>query len=92
MRRSAMIGDIVVMALILAALSVPLALSGWALLDVAARPGWVWAFVERRQVVWLTLTAAGVLTVVGGLLVSGWYLLRIRPQLAAVEAGNLSAH
>jgi hypothetical protein len=66
----------------------PLAISMWALLDAARRPQWAWALAERRQVVWMALILAGVLTVVGGLLVSLWYLLKIRPLVAASEEGR----
>ncbi len=77
-------------ALVLACLAaIPLGVSVWALLDVARRPRWAWALAERRQVVWLAAISLGVLSVVGGLLVSGWYLLRVRPVIADAEAGHL---
>ena len=68
----------------------PLAITMWAFLDAAKRPGWVWAFSGRRQVLWLAAVAFGVLTVIGGLAISGYYLTRVKPQLAAIEAGNFS--
>jgi hypothetical protein len=77
-------------ALALACLAaVPLGVSLWALLDAARRPRWAWALAGRRQVVWMAVIMFGVFSVVGGLVVSGWYLLRIRPEIAAVEAGDL---
>lgn len=84
-----MITDIAITTALLVVLSVPLAISGWAFLDIASRPRWVWAFSGRRQVVWMAIVAFGVLTVVGGLLISGYYLLRIRPGLARIESGDV---
>ena len=69
--------------------AIPLAISLWALLDAARRPRWAWALAGRRQVVWMAVILFGVLTVVGGLAISGWYLLRVRPQIAAVERGEV---
>jgi hypothetical protein len=68
---------------------IPLALSAWAFLDAARRPQWAWALSPARQVVWLVAIPLGVFTVIGGLLVSLWYLLRIRPLVAAAERGEL---
>jgi len=68
---------------------VPLAVSGWAFLDATRRPQWAWALSRHRQVVWLALVLFGLLTVVGGLAISAWYLVRIRPVLAAIEHGDL---
>lgn len=66
----------------------PLGVSVWALLDAAKRPRWAWALAERRQVVWMAVIMAGVLSVIGGLLISGWYLVKVRPVIAAAEAGD----
>ena len=82
--------DVVTTAALMAALSIPLGITIWAFLDAAKRPGWVWAFSGRRQVVWLCIVAFGVLTVIGGLAISGYYLARVRPELAAIEAGDLT--
>ena len=49
----------------------PLGLSLWALLDAAHRPEWAWALAGRRRVVWIAAIMFGILTVVGGLLISG---------------------
>jgi hypothetical protein len=68
---------------------VPLALTGWAFLDAARRPAWAWSLAGRSQVSWMVATALGVLTVVGGLVLSGWYLLVIRPEIAAAENGQV---
>lgn len=80
----------VVGALLLACLAaIPIGVSLWALLDAARRPRWAWALSGRRQVVWMAVIMFGVLSVVGGLLISGWYLLKVRPALARVEAGEV---
>lgn len=65
----------------------PLGLSVWALLDCAKRPQWAWALAGRRQVVWLAAILLGFISVVGGVVVSLWYLLRVRPVIARAEAG-----
>jgi hypothetical protein len=70
-----------------ALLCVPLALSLWALLDCARRPQWAWALAGRRQVVWMAAICLGFLTVVGGLVISTWYLVRVRPVVARAEGG-----
>ena len=67
----------------------PLALTMWAFLDVARRPGYAWALAGRSRVTWLCLIAFGVLTLIGGIAISLWYLLRIRPVIAAAEHGVL---
>lgn len=72
--------------------SLPLVISLWALLDAARRPAWAWAFADRSQTAWMVAVGLGILTVVGGLVVSGWYLLRIRPEVAAAESGDLGLH
>lgn len=69
--------------------SLPIALTVWALLDAASRPEWAWALSGRRRVVWLGAILFGALTLVVGLVVSGVYLVRIRPEVAAAEAGRV---
>ena len=69
--------------------SVPLALTGWALLDTAHRPEWVWALAGRRRVAWLAAILFGAMVVPVGLLVSSIYLVRVRPELADAETGRL---
>ena len=77
-------------ALVLACLAaIPIGVSLWALLDIARRPRWAWALAERRQVAWLAAIMLGVFSVVGGLVISGWYLVRVRPVIADAEAGHL---
>ncbi|MFL6206194.1 MAG: hypothetical protein ACJ739_12685 [Acidimicrobiales bacterium] len=67
----------------------PLALTLWALLDVARRPQWAWALAGRRQVVWMAAILLGTFTVVGGILICTWYLTRVRYQIAAAEEGEI---
>lgn len=69
--------------------AVPLSLTIWALLDAARRPHWAWALAGRRQVVWMTVIMFSALTVVGGMVVSAWYLNRIRYQVEAAEQGRV---
>lgn len=68
---------------------IPLGLTLWALLDAAHRPRWVWALSRHPQLPWLAAVAAGVLLTVLGVGISLWYLIRVRPELAALEAGRL---
>lgn len=60
----------------------------WALLDAASRPEWAWALAGRRRVLWVAAILVGAMTLAVGLVVSGVYLLRIRPEVAAAEAGR----
>lgn len=69
--------------------AVPLGLSVWALLDIARRPAWAWALSGRNRAMWLAAVLVGILSVIGGVIISGIYLLRIRPRIAATEAGHL---
>lgn len=68
--------------------AIPLGISLWALLDAARRPRWAWALAGRRQVVWMAVIMFGILSVVGGLLISGYYLWRVRPSITAAESGR----
>lgn len=67
---------------------VPISLSLWALLDCARRPPWAWSLARRSQVAWLGSIAFGILLLVFGVAISLWYLIRVRPTIAAIEAGN----
>jgi len=69
--------------------SVPLALTGWALLDTAHRPEWVWALAGRRRVAWLAAILFGGVVVPVGLVVSSLYLVWVRRELADTEKGRL---
>lgn len=84
-----MLVDIIATFGLLLVLSIPIGVSAWAFLDAARRPSWVWAYANRRQVVWMAMIFCGVVTVAGGLAISSYYLLRIRRQLAAIEGGKL---
>ena len=68
---------------------IPLGLSVWALLDCAKRPGWAWGLTKRNRQVWMATILIGILVMPVGIAVSLWYLLRIRPEIAGVEAGRL---
>jgi hypothetical protein len=68
---------------------IPLALTAWAFLDAARRPSWAWSLAGRSQVAWMVGTFLGVLTVIGGLLISGYYLAVVRPEIAAAENGEV---
>lgn len=67
---------------------IPISLSLWALLDAARRPPWAWSFAGRSQLAWLGAIAFGIFLLLFGMLISLWYLLRVRPVIAAVEAGD----
>lgn len=68
---------------------IPLALSLWALLDCARRPRWAWALSGRSQPLWMAAILCGFLVLVGGIVVSTWYLVRVRPIIADAERGQL---
>lgn len=68
---------------------IPLMVSVAALLDAARRPQWAWSLAERNQLLWLAMILAGVLSVVLGLVISGWYLVKVRPVVAAAERGQV---
>ena len=70
---------------------IPLGISVWALLDAAHRPEWAWALAGRRRVAWMAAIMFGVLTVIGGLIISSWYLAMVRPRIRAAENGEISA-
>lgn len=69
---------------------VPISLSLWALLDAARMPAWAWSMARRSQLNWIAAIAFGVFLLVFGVGISLWYLIRVRPVIAAVEAGDLS--
>ena len=62
----------------------------WAMLDAAHRPEWAFAFAGRSRTLWVAVTAAGILVCAVGLVVSLYYLVKVRPEIAAVEAGRLT--
>jgi hypothetical protein len=69
--------------------AMPLALSMWALLDAAHRPEWAFALARRSRTVWVAATGMGILFCLPGVMVSVWYLVKVRPGVAAAEAGRL---
>jgi hypothetical protein len=82
------LGDLLWACLTVIVLSIPLALSMWALLDAARRPAWAWALAGRSQALWIANVLLGILCVVLGLAVSSWYLLKVRPVIEAAEQGR----
>lgn len=83
-------GDVLRVAAVTALACIPIGISLWALLDAARRPRWVWALSRHPQTPWMAAVAAGVLLTVVGLAISLWYLLKVRPDLAAIERGELT--
>ena len=75
--------------LLISLAAIPLGISVWALLDIARRPAWAWGLSGHNRVGWMAAVLVGMCSVVGGLVVSGLYLLRIRPRVADAEAGRL---
>jgi hypothetical protein len=82
-------GDWAMAVLTAAFACIPLGISVWALLDAASRPSWAWALSGRRRVVWMAVIMFGVLTVIGGLIISAYYLVSVRPQIRAAERGDI---
>ena len=70
--------------------SIPLGISVWAFLDAAHRPEWPWALAGRRRMVWMPAILCGTMTVLGGLLISGYYLLVVRRELVWAESGRIT--
>ena len=81
--------DLLVAVGLIVVLALPLALSVYALLDAARRPGWVWALAGRMQAGWIAAILFGTIAVPLGLAVSTVYLVRIRPELVAAEEGRI---
>jgi len=69
--------------------AIPISLTLWALLDAARRPQWAWAMSGRRQVVWMAGIMFSAFTVCGGVIVSAWYLTKVRHEIAAAEDGRV---
>jgi hypothetical protein len=68
---------------------IPLAVSTTALLDAARRPAWAWALAERDRTLWVALTGFGILFCGPGMITAALYWFRVRPRVAAAEAGRL---
>ncbi len=83
------LGDLAGAAVLTIGAAIPLALSVWALLDIAHRPSWAWALSGRTQVTWLAAVLFGTLLLVVGVGISAWYLLVVRREIAAAERGEL---
>jgi hypothetical protein len=67
---------------------IPIGVSLWALLDAARRPQWAWALASRNQVGWMAAVLLGTFFLVPGLVISCWYLAKVRPVIAAAEEGR----
>jgi hypothetical protein len=83
------LSDLAVALLLATLAAVPLGLSLWALLDAARRPQWAWALAGRRQVVWMAAIMLGTFTMIGGLVLSAYYLTRVRHEVAGAEEGRI---
>lgn len=70
--------------------SIPLAVSMWAFLDAARRPEWAFALANRNRTAWVTATLVGTLFCLVGVVVSVWYLVKVRPVVAAAETGRIT--
>jgi hypothetical protein len=70
-------------------LCAPLAMSVWALLDAARRPEWAWVLAGRNRVTWIALILMGTFISCAGVAISLWYLLKVRPLVAAAEEGRI---
>jgi hypothetical protein len=70
--------------------AIPIVSIALAFLHAARVPQWVWAFSSRTQVVWLAGLLVGIAVVPLGLPLAGWYVFKIRPQLASIERGDMS--
>jgi hypothetical protein len=81
-------GDLLWACVTVLVLSIPLALSVWALLDAAHRPAWAWALAERNQAMWIAVVCIGILSLLPGIAISCWYLLKVRPLIANAEEGR----
>ena len=70
--------------------AIPLAISMWALLDAARRPEWAFALARRSRTVWVASTGIGILFCGPGVAVAIWYLVKVRPGVAAAESGRIT--
>jgi hypothetical protein len=84
------VSDVFVALVVATVAAFPLGLTIWALLDAARRPQWAWALAGRRQAVWMAAIMFGTFTVVGGVLLCTWYLVRVRHEIAAAEDGQIT--
>ena len=83
-------GQLLSTTFVIALSCIPLAISVWALLDCARRPAWAWGLSGHDRLIWMAAILLGVLCVPVGVAISGWYLLRVRPTIAAIEDGRLA--
>ncbi|MGQ0435008.1 MAG: hypothetical protein ACT452_21680 [Microthrixaceae bacterium] len=83
------VSELAVAVLLATFAAIPLSLTIWALLDAARRPQWAWSLSGRRQVVWMAGIMFAAATVLGGVIVSTWYLTRIRREVQDAEDGRI---
>lgn len=83
------LGELFLTIALIALSSIPLALTLWALLDCARRPSWAWALSGRGQASWMAAILMGILVCPVGMVISAYYLLRVRGDVAAAEEGRI---
>lgn len=71
--------------------AIPLGLTTWGILDIARRPQWAWALARRSQLAWMTALLFGAFTLLIGMGLSIWYLVKVRPVIAAAEEGRFDS-
>jgi hypothetical protein len=70
-------------------LCTPLAISVWALLDAVRRPEWAWVLAGRTRIYWMAGILLGTFVACAGVGISLWYLVKVRPLIAAAEEGRI---
>ncbi|MGI9608089.1 MAG: hypothetical protein ACR2P0_18305 [Acidimicrobiales bacterium] len=83
-------GSFAEIAIVIAIGSIPMVFVMVAFLHAARVPQWVWAFSSRTQVVWMAMLLLGVAVVPVGVGLASWYLWKIRPELSAIERGDMA--
>ena len=70
--------------------SIPFVFVVLTFLHAARVPRWVWVMSGRTQIVWLVVLLIGNAALPIGIPAAIYYLLRVRPTLVAIEAGDFS--
>lgn len=68
----------------------PLVFVGAAFLHAARFPQFVWILAGRTQIVWLASLITGTLILPIGIPLAIYYLIKVRPVLSAIDAGDIS--
>ena len=71
-------------------LILPLAFVGGTFLHAARFPQWVWILAGRTQIMWLAPLITGVVILPIGIPFAIYYLIKMRPILNAINAGDIS--